>query len=153
MAVGQGAVQASPVQVATMFAVPANGGYHVRPHVLQDGRRKEEWRQSMGLKPSTVQVLRQGLRQVVTSGTGSRLNVPDLPPIAGKSGTGEDPPRPHHTWFGAYAPADKPEIVVVAFAENSGGGGGSTCGPIVLEVLRAYFKASPPKANSAQAGR
>lgn len=78
---------------------------------------------------------------MVTSGTGQALNVPSIPPAAGKSGTAEDPPRSSHTWFGAYAPFNNPEIVVVAFGENTGGGGGSTAGPIALKVLEAYFKA------------
>jgi penicillin-binding protein 2 len=85
------------------------------------------------------------MRAVVEAGTSTALNVPHLPPIAGKSGTGEDPPRPSHTWFGGFAPYDQPELVVVAFAENSGGGGGSTCGPIALKVFEAYFKNNPVK--------
>lgn len=84
---------------------------------------------------------------MVEAGTGTALNVPQVPPVAGKSGTGEDPPRPSHTWFGGFAPFNKPEIVVVAFAENSGGGGGHTCGPIALKVLEAYFKNNPLKNN------
>lgn len=145
MSIGQGALQVSPLQAAVMFAVPANGGYRVKPHLFKEKDKLQNQRQAIGLKPATVQVLRQGLRQVVTGGTGQVLNVPQLPPIAGKSGTGEDPPRPHHTWFGAYAPADKPEIVVVAFAENSGGGGGAICAPMVLQVMQAYFQPNPPK--------
>ncbi len=138
ISIGQGALQVSPLQAAVMFAVPANGGYKVRPHLIRSDN-PERWRQSLNLKPSTVRVLRQGLRQVVTNGTGGALNVPEVA-IAGKSGTGEDPPRPHHTWFGGYAPAENPEIVVVAFAENSGGGGGSVCGPMVLQVIQAYMQ-------------
>jgi penicillin-binding protein 2 len=137
--IGQGALQTSPLQVAVMFAVPANGGYKVKPHLLKDDRGNSAWRTPLGLKSSTVNVLRQGMRQVVTSGTGQRLNLPGLA-IAGKSGTGEDPPRPSHTWFGGYAPAQKPEIVVVSFGENSGGGGGSTQGPKVLQVIQSYFQ-------------
>jgi penicillin-binding protein 2 len=148
MSIGQGALQVSPLQAAVMFAVPASGGYRVKPHLLKNEQPDSTWRTSLKLKPSTVSVLRQGLRQVVTSGTGSRLNVPGLA-IAGKSGTGEDPPRQVHTWFGGYAPAHKPEIVVVAFGENSGGGGGSVQGPKVLQVLQAYFKAKQPSKKSA----
>jgi penicillin-binding protein 2 len=82
---------------------------------------------------------------VVASGTGKALNVGHLPPIAGKSGTAEAPPGENHTWFGAFAPYDDPEIVVVAFAEHSGGGGGKVAAPMVKQVLEAHFKAQPPK--------
>ncbi|APB33026.1 Penicillin-binding Protein dimerization domain family [Gloeomargarita lithophora Alchichica-D10] len=140
MSIGQGFMQTSPLQVAVMFAVVANGGDRVRPHLYQTaGDSPSQWRTSIGLKPVTVDILKRGLRQVVTGGTGGKLNVSHLPPIAGKSGTAEDPPRQSHTWFGAYAPADKPELVVVAFGENSGGGGGSLTGPMTLQVLEAYF--------------
>ena len=71
---------------------------------------------------------------------GGRLNTQELPPSAGKSGTAEAPPGDSHAWFGAYAPYDKPEIVVVAFAEHSGGGGGSVAAPMVRLVMEKYFK-------------
>ncbi|MEN9250230.1 MAG: penicillin-binding protein 2 [Gloeomargarita sp. GXS_bins_116] len=138
MSIGQGFMQASPLQLAVMFAAVANGGYRVRPHLYR-APGESPVRTPIGLSPTTLDILRRGLRQVVTNGTGTVLNVSHLPPIAGKSGTAEDPPRLSHTWFGAYAPADKPEIVVVAFGENSGGGGGSVAGPMVLRVLEAYF--------------
>ncbi|NEQ65554.1 MAG: penicillin-binding protein 2 [Symploca sp. SIO2D2] len=141
MSIGQGFTQATPLQVAMMFAVPANGGYKVKPHLLLDGQNSDQWSKSMNLKPETVDKLRQGLRAVVTGGTGQKLNVSHLPPVAGKSGTAEAPPGKPHAWFGAYAPAVNPEIVVVAFAEHSGGGGGSTAGPMVRQVLEGYFKA------------
>ncbi|MBD1912978.1 MULTISPECIES: penicillin-binding protein 2 [unclassified Leptolyngbya] len=148
MSIGQGFMQASPLQVARMFAVPANGGYLVKPHLLKDNEEAKQWRESLNISPTTVRVLEQGLRRVVTAGTGKVLNVPDLPPIAGKSGTAEDPPRHSHAWFGAYAPFDKPEIVVVAFVENSAaGGGGKVAGPIVLQVLQTYFGKAKSTAN------
>lgn len=140
MSIGQGYLQASPLQVAVMFAVPANGGYRVKPHLLKDNEESKNWRMSLDLEPETVEILRQGLREVVTDGTGTAMNVPTLPPTAGKSGTAEDPPRPSHTWFGAYAPHDRPEIVVVAFGENSGSGGGAFAAPKVRQVLETYFK-------------
>jgi penicillin-binding protein 2 len=145
MAIGQGAVQVSPLQSAVIFSVPANGGYRVKPHLLQSNEPPEHWRQSLEIKPQTLNTIRTGMRAVVEAGTSTALNVPNIPPVAGKSGTGEDPPRPSHTWFGGFAPFSKPEIVVVAFAENSGGGGGHTCGPIALKVFEAYFKNNPPQ--------
>lgn len=140
MSIGQGFLQVSPLQVAIMFAVPANGGYRVKPHLLKDNEAAKNWRESLNLKPETVRVLRQGLRGVVNGGTGKALNVPTIPPASGKSGTAEVYKRKSHVWFGGYAPSDKPEIVVVAFGENSGGGGGKVAAPMVLKVLEAHFK-------------
>lgn len=144
MSIGQGFTQATPLQVAVMFAVPANGGYRVKPHLFKDNESVDKWRVSMEMKPSTTETLRKGLRAVVAGGTGQVLNVPHLPPVAGKSGTAEAPPGKPHAWFGAFAPFDKPEIVVVAFAEHSGGGGGSVAAPMVKQVLEAYFDAKSP---------
>ncbi|NET35591.1 MAG: penicillin-binding protein 2 [Cyanothece sp. SIO1E1] len=140
MSIGQGYLQASPLQVAVMFAAIANGGYRVKPHLLKDDEAAKNWRDSLGLQPQTLRTIRQGLRQVVDGGTGKSVNAPTLPPVSGKTGTAEDPPRKSHTWFGAYAPTDKPEIVVLTFAENSGGGGGSVAGPMARQVLEAYFQ-------------
>jgi penicillin-binding protein 2 len=142
MSIGQGALQTTPLQVAVMFAVPANGGYRVQPHLLKDNEEAKSWRESLNLKPTTVNVLRAGLRKVVSEGTGKVLNTPTLPPVAGKSGTAEAWRRgvkENHAWFGAYAPADKPEILVVAFAEHSGGGGGSVAAPMILAVMEKHF--------------
>ncbi|NER81854.1 MAG: penicillin-binding protein 2, partial [Leptolyngbya sp. SIO1D8] len=128
-----------PLQVAVMFAVPANGGYKVTPHLLKDGTA-ENWREPIGMQPSTVKVLQDGLRQVITSGTAQSLKLPNLPPISGKTGTAEAPPYENHAWFGAYLPTDNPELLVVAFAEHSGGGGGSVAAPMVKQILEQYYK-------------
>jgi penicillin-binding protein 2 len=143
MSIGQGFLQATPLQVAGMFAVPANGGDRVQPHLIRD-LTKREWRESLNLKPSTIMTLRKGLREVVDGGTGAVMNSPTIPAAAGKSGTAEAPPGPSHVWFGSYAPANKPEIVVVAFGEHTGGGGGKTAAPMVLKVMEAYFNSGKP---------
>ncbi|MFB2772768.1 penicillin-binding protein 2 [Pelatocladus sp. BLCC-F211] len=145
MSIGQGALQVTPLQSAIMFSVAANGGFRVKPHLLKDHEEAKSWRSSLNMKPSTIAVLRDGLRKVVTEGTGKLLNVPSIAPASGKSGTAEaGVGRPNHTWFGAYAPYNKPEIVVVAFGENSGDHGGTICGPMVLQVLEAYFQKKYP---------
>jgi penicillin-binding protein 2 len=144
MSIGQGYLQTSPLQVAVMFAVPANGGDLVKPHLLKDDEESKSWRESLNLSPVTVQILRDGLRDVITYGTGAALRVDNLPLVAGKSGTAEDFGRKSHAWFGAYAPDKKPRIVVVAFAENSGGGGGAVAAPMVRQVLEAYFNPGNP---------
>ncbi|MBD2299130.1 penicillin-binding protein 2 [Nostoc sp. FACHB-190] len=145
MSIGQGALQVTPLQSAIMFSVPANGGYRVKPHLLKDNEEAKSWRESLNMKQSTINVLRDGLRKVITEGTGKRLNLPTIAPASGKSGTAEaGVGRPNHTWFGAYAPSDRPEITVVAFGENSGDHGGTVCGPMVLQVLEAYFQHKYP---------
>lgn len=139
MSIGQGFMQATPLQVANMFAIAANNGYSVTPHLLKDNEEHRNWKESLELSDATIDILHQGLRRVITGGTGQSLNVPHLPPLAGKSGTAEAPPGLSHAWFGAYAPMENPEVVVVAFAEHSGGGGGAVAAPMVLQVLETYF--------------
>ena len=148
--IGQGNVLATPLQIAVMFAIVANGGDHVTPHfVVEEGENPSEYRKSLGMNPKTVKVLQEGLRQVVSGGTGGAVNDPKLPAIAGKSGTAEAPPFENHTWFGAYGPYENPEIVVVAFGEHSGGGGGSFAAPMVKQLLDQYFGVEPEEEKPA----
>jgi len=140
MSLGQGLTLATPLQVAVMFAVPANGGDRVQPHLLKTEKDDSQWKTSMDLNQETLNILQKGLRQVVVRGTGTALNVPSLPPVAGKTGTAEILGPTSHAWFGGYAPNDNPEIVVVGFAEDVQGGGGSVAAPIVKQVMQAYFQ-------------
>ena len=134
--IGQGALQVTPIQMARMYAAVANGGWLVTPHLVE----RPTPRRWLALKPVTLAVVRDGLRQVVTKGTATLLNDPKLPPVAGKTGTGEDPPRPDHAWFGGYAPADKPSLVIVAFGENSGGYGGTVAVPMAKALMTTWFR-------------
>ncbi|SBO44070.1 penicillin-binding protein 2 [Cyanobium sp. NIES-981] len=136
--IGQGALQVTPLQMARLYAAVANGGWLVTPHLVE----RPMPRSRINLKPSTVAVLQKGLRMVVTEGTARLLNDPKLPPVAGKTGTGEDPPRPDHAWFGGYAPADKPTLVIVAFGENSGGYGGTVAAPMVKALMTTWFRST-----------
>lgn len=155
MSIGQGFVTATPLQMAIATAAVANGGWRVRPllsyHSPEPGvgpiidaahpdqaLPHQEW---VGLSETTLKILQEGLRQVISRGTGQGVALPyGYPNIAGKSGTAEDQPRPNHTWFVAYGPWPDPEVVVVAFLENSGGGGSQLAGPICRTVLQAYFQ-------------
>ena len=141
MSIGQGFTNATPLQVAVMFSAIANNGYKVTPHLVQNQSPLEKV--NLNLKPTTISTIQRGLRAVVNAGTGAKINSPNTPPAAGKSGTAEAPPGESHTWFGAYAPYDNPEVVVVAFAEHSGGGGGTIAAPLVRQVMEAYFKPKP----------
>jgi len=134
-AIGQGAVTVTPIQMARLYGAVANGGTLVTPHLVEHPTPRR-W---LALKPETLRVLREGLRMVVTEGTGKVLNDPTLPAVAGKTGTGEDPPRPDHVWFGGYAPAGRPDLVIVAFGENSGGFGGTVAAPMVRALMSTWF--------------
>ena len=144
--IGQGFLLSSPLQVANMFAVPANGGDLVVPHLRKP---KDDdplnWRKPVaGLQPRTLKIIQEGLVQVITAGTAGVMNSPTLPPNAGKTGTAEDPPRKSHAWYGGYAPLDNPEVLVVVFAENSGGGGGGLAAPMAKQVMETYFNGTMP---------
>jgi penicillin-binding protein 2 len=139
--IGQGAVTVTPLQMARLYAAVANGGWLVTPHLVE----RDYPRKWIGLKPATLRVLHAGLRQAVTSGTATILNDPSLPPVAGKTGTAEDPPRPDHAWFGGYAPATgTPTLVIVAFGENSGGYGGTVAAPMVKALMSVWFRGDKP---------
>ena len=143
--IGQGPVLVTPLQMARLYAAVSNGGWLVTPHMVE---RPVE-RRWIGLKAATLRALRKGLRMVVTEGTATILNDPTLPPVAGKTGTGEDPPRPDHAWFGGYAPAGKPTLVIVAFGENSGGYGGTVAAPMVKALMTTWFRGVSPAAKPA----
>ena len=139
--IGQSVVQITPLQLARAYAVFANGGWLVTPHLASGGVdwMGPEHRRRVRLQPATLQTIREGLRKVVFDGTGFGLNGPGIPPAAGKTGTAEDSTGgPDHAWFGSYAPYPDGEIVVVAFAQNTPGGGSVHALPMAKKVLAQW---------------
>lgn len=162
VAIGQGYVTATPLQMANAIAMMATG-HRFRPHfVLQvespEGdvvaREEPEELARLELRATTLKQIRDALRDVVATerGTGKKARLRGIA-VAGKTGTsqvvklGKDRPkagrlpRHHrdHAWFVAYAPADDPEIAVAAIVEHADGGGGQVAAPLVREVLEEYF--------------
>jgi len=92
------------------------------------------------IKPSTLATINRGLRKVVQEGTGYAMNqAAELPPVAGKTGTAEDSTGgPDHAWFACFAPYPNGEIVVVAFAQNTPGGGSVHALPMARQVLQVW---------------
>jgi penicillin-binding protein 2 len=139
--IGQSVVQITPLQLARAYAVFANGGYLVTPHLAEG---KTDWTSSLrrtkvDIKPSTLATIRRGLRKVVQDGTGSGINLPNFPSVAGKTGTAEDSTGgPDHAWFACFAPYESAEIVVVAFAQNTPGGGSVHALPMARQVLQVW---------------
>ncbi len=139
--IGQSVVQITPLQLARAYAVFANGGWLVTPHLAAGDIdwMSPEHRTKVAMKPSTLQTIREGLRKVVEAGTGAGLNGPGIPAAAGKTGTAEDSTGgPDHAWFGCYAPYPDGKIVVVAFAQNTPGGGSVHALPMAKKVLAEW---------------
>ena len=165
LAIGQKDLLVTPLQMARFYAMIANGGRLVRPHIAADveevstrqvpGRVLHSFApppaQTVKIDPVYLDAVRQGLYQATHASDGTATSVfGTFPiPIAGKTGTAEkNVSIPGFTgkmdqseWCG-YAPADAPTIVVCALIEN-GGHGGTAAAPAALKVFEAYFKMQP----------
>ena len=94
MSIGQFVVQVTPIQIARAYAAIANGGYLVTPHLSkkEDQPLTNSKRIKVDIDQNNLQLVKNGLKKVVESGTGVSINygVPNLPPVSGKTGTAED---------------------------------------------------------------
>ena len=145
--IGQSYTLTTPIQMAMVYSAIANGGVRYKPYVVSsidnlDGTPMKIFAPvSLGSIPvskTNLGYISEALRKVMTKeGTGGFIfnNYPI--PIAGKSGTAETNGG-ENGWFIAYAPFDKPEIVVVAIFEHSGFGSQSAA-PVVKKMMDAYF--------------
>ena len=145
MSIGQFVVQVTPIQIARAYAAIANGGYLVTPHLSKtEGQPYSDQKPiKIDINPKSIQVVKNGLRKVVESGTGVSINygVSNLPPVSGKTGTAEDGEGgADHAWFVCFTPSDKSEILIVAFAQNTPGGGSVHALPMAREILKAWNK-------------
>ena len=153
--IGQSVVQITPLQLARAYAVFANGGWLVTPHLSKGSTDwiSPRYRRKVAMKSSTLTTIREGLRKVVESGTGAGLNGPGVPPAAGKTGTADDSSGGSaHAWFGSYAPYPDGEIVVVAFAQNAGGGGSVYAVPMAKKVLEVWNRTRKDQAAVSASG-
>jgi len=145
IAIGQGLLLATPLQMALLASVFANGGTLYRPHVkLREG--PGEVVRKMGWPPEAVAQVRQGLHDVATLGTGRRVQVRGLD-VAAKTGTAEYDSggvRRKNTWVTAFAPFAQPTAAVAIMVEN-GESGGQTVAPMVRDVLIALFGEAEPE--------
>ncbi len=143
MSIGQFVVQVTPMQIARAYAAVANGGYLITPHVSlnkSDDLIKAKI-PKIDITPEHINIIKSGLRKVVESGTGASINygTQNLPTISGKTGTAEDANGgPDHAWFVCYSPSDKSELLVVAFAENTPGGGSVHALPMARKILEVW---------------
>jgi penicillin-binding protein 2 len=155
MAIGQGFVLTTPLQIARMVSAVANGGTLFRPRLARrllaaDGSEirtfaPEAEPPSLRVPAGALATLQEGLRAVVAGGTGAAAAVAGLE-IAGKTGSAENPRGRPHAWFAGYAPADRPALVVVAFIEH-GYRGGLVAAPMVKAIFEAARPALVPPAT------
>lgn len=143
IAIGQGDLLVTPLQVAGTYGAIANGGKVLKPHVMKqvlggDGKpvltAKTEVVFAPKLKKQNLAIMQSALRGVITDGTGTSAFRGFDVSAAGKSGTAEVDGKDDMAWFVGYAPADKPRYVVACVVEQ-GGHGGSVAGPAVRQVL------------------
>jgi penicillin-binding protein 2 len=164
LAVGQGDLEADPLQMAVAYAALGNGGKVLRPHLGDDvesatGRVIEEvrpaLRRQMHLSPTTRNTIMTGLTRGAMEPGGTSYPVfGHFPfPIAGKTGTAQRPNQPDQSWYIALAPAKNPQIVVAVTLER-GGFGVDTAAPVAARILEHYFNLPiTPPATSSTAGR
>ncbi len=150
LAIGQGMLQASPLQMAVAYAALANGGTVVTPHVAGAVLRGESvkplvFKPARKVKLTDVQTIRDGLYEAAHSpgGTSSSLFANFPIAVAGKTGTAEAPPGDDHSWYASWAPFDHPKLVVVVMIEH-GGFGAEAAAPAAKEIYESYFHVKPP---------
>ena len=151
VAVGQGAVSVTPIQMARLAAAFASLGRVPTPRLVGTAPAG----QLDGVMPEHFELIRDGMRDAVVSGTAWRARIPSAR-VAGKTGTAQvasanvvaanNEDRPYelrtHAWFVGFAPFDDPEIAVAVVVEH-GGAGGAAAAPIGGEILRTFFEDSP----------
>jgi penicillin-binding protein 2 len=163
MAIGQGDLTVSPLQMARFYAMIANGGQLVTPHVVQDVEQPTNDPRSpvilrrfaaqppspSGVDPAAIRAVQSGLLEGTHSPVGTSSGVFGAFPvsIAGKTGTAEklvqmpgypNPLKLNQSWWCGYGPTESPTIALCAVIEN-GGHGGTAAAPAALAVFEAFF--------------
>ncbi len=156
VAIGQGPLLVTPLQVAVMLSAVVNGGRLVVPYLVEGNGQPGK---DLDLDAEGVAAVRAALEAVVNdrgSGASARL---DTVRVAGKTGTAqvveqktwtrsEDLEYNHrdHAWFASYAPADAPELVVVVFVEH-GGLGSRAAAPLARKLYERHFGRAQPHSS------
>jgi len=152
LAIGQGEIGVSPLQMARYATALANGGIVYQPHAVEfiydkstDRMEKVHYDSSLvGLSPHVMGLLREGMRRVVQEpgGTGGLARIRGII-SGGKTGTAENPHGRDHAWYIGFAPFDNPKIAVVVMLENSGFGGAKAA-PLARLVMERYLFGGVP---------
>jgi penicillin-binding protein 2 len=138
LAIGQGTLTATPLQVVRMMAALANGGRLLTPHIATNLARREgpPSAEAMALNANTLSAVCRGLARVVADPRGTAYGTVRLDSIAiaGKTGTAETGSGRSHAWFAGYAPVDRPKVALVVVVENAGDGS-EAAGPVARRLI------------------
>ncbi len=149
IAIGQGEILATPLQIANLSATIANRGHYITPHVvkeIQDTVVPAEFleRHDTSIDRRWYEEIAEGMRMAVTGGTCRVANLADIE-VCGKTGTAQNPHGRDHSAFMGFAPYHDPKIAIAVYVENAGFGAtfGVPIGSLVMEkYLRGYI---PPE--------
>jgi penicillin-binding protein 2 len=159
LAIGQGDIIVTPLQVANYTAAIANGGTLYRPHLVSkilDTNNKvvsvvaPQIIRSNFIDQKNLEIVREGMRQTITAGSARSLSIVPVP-VAGKTGTAQwSSKKGPHAWFIGFAPYDKPQLVIMVLVEE-GVEGSTISAPIARDILKWYYTVHPPVATSTAA--
>lgn len=143
IAIGQGEIMATPLQIANLSATIANRGYYFTPHVVKQirdvGISKEYTQQHRPrINREYYENVVTGMRMAVTGGTCKGANLPGLD-VCGKTGTVQNPHGRDHSVFMGFAPKEDPKIAICVYVENAGFGA-QVAVPLGAMVLERYLR-------------
>ncbi len=146
LAIGQGELLATPLQLANIECTIANRGFYYKPHLIKaigaQNIIKKEYteRNYVGIDSSYFKPVIAGMQAVVEDGTAIRSKIPGII-MCGKTGTAQNPHGEAHSVFVAFAPRDNPKIAIAVVVENSGEGA-HWAAPIASFIVEKYLKGS-----------
>lgn len=147
LAIGQGDILVTPLQMALATAVVANGGTLYRPHLVDAIESSDhglldtsaDVTRNTVVPTNDLTVVREGMRLTVTAGSAKAMQSAPVP-VAAKTGTAQyGGDGKTHAWFTAFAPYENPELVIAVLVEG-GGEGGAAAQPVARAMIDAYFK-------------
>ncbi len=148
MAIGQGEVETTPLQMANMAAAIANRGYYYVPHIVKTIGGGEQIDQRyltkhfISISPENFETIIQGMEQAVNGEAGATARIAALKDITvcGKTGTAQNTQGPKdHSVFVAFAPKDDPKIAIAVYVENAGFGA-TYAAPVASLMIEKYLK-------------
>jgi len=151
IAIGQGEILATPLQIANLGAIIANRGHFFTPHVVKErkGASLEETyitRHESDINPEYFEITVSGMADAVTKGTCRGINLAPLVEVCGKTGTAENPHGDDHSLFMGFAPKDDPQIAIAVVVEN-GRFGATNAVPIARLMMQQFFRGEIPESD------